>query len=39
VTAEIKRARERLAWWAEQSPQALEDARRQLLNKARSATW
>jgi hypothetical protein len=39
VTAEIKHARERLAWWGRQSPDVLEDARRQLIAKAGGATW
>ena len=39
VTGEVRRARERLAWWGRQSPEALEEARRQLLAKAGGATW
>jgi hypothetical protein len=39
VTDEIRRARDRLAWWGRQSPEAWEDARKQLLAKAGGATW
>jgi 2-keto-3-deoxy-L-rhamnonate aldolase RhmA len=39
VTAEIRRARERLAWWGTQSPADLEAARLELLARARGATW
>jgi hypothetical protein len=39
VTDEIRRARERLAWWGRQSTEAWEDARKQLLAKAGGATW
>ena len=39
VTAEIRRARERLAWWGRQSADAWEDARKSLLAKAGGATW
>jgi hypothetical protein len=39
VTAEIGRARERLAWWGRQSADAWEDARKALLAKAQEATW
>jgi hypothetical protein len=39
VTGEIRKARERLAWWGMQSPDALETARVKLQEKTQEATW
>ena len=39
VTAEVKRARERLAWWATRPPREWDAARRELAEKAGGASW
>jgi hypothetical protein len=39
LAAEVQRARERLAWWGLQSAETLENARQQLLDQTRAATW
>jgi citrate lyase beta subunit len=39
MNREIRQARERLAWWADRTPDELEDARLRLLEKAGGSTW
>lgn len=39
VAAELKRARDRLSWWAKQPGAVLEKARQDLLAKTRGAGW